>query len=313
MAFGRLARMCVGTGVAIGITSAIAPSFTTSLDRDDASSWLSAFLPVAHAHSKNTANNNNSTALRKSAVQFGAPIDQGMRHLPRTEHVVSFNGATKNPNWVCEHLTKYSIQQKGVDRDNCDFQSDPAIHSFFRTSNADFKGSGYDRGHMAAAANHRSSLSAMQETFYLTNISPQVGAGFNRDAWATLENYCRRLTNVYTDVYVVSGPLYLPKTMSNGKKFMQYEVIGPNNVAVPTHFFKVVAGEMADGKIEIQAFIMPNKQIESGHSLSEYLVPLEEAEKLSGFLFFEKVTNKYKCVMRKGNQLIGRFAKRDRT
>lgn len=64
---------------------------------------------------------------------------------------------------------------------------------------------------MAAAGNHKAHQKHVEQTFYLTNIAPQVGVGFNRNAWNKLEKYVRKMTEVYTDVYVCTGPLYLPK------------------------------------------------------------------------------------------------------
>ena len=73
---------------------------------------------------------------------------------------------------------------------------------------------------------------------------PQVGDGFNRDYWSHFEDFVRRLTNKYDDVRVMTGPLYLPKLGADGKYRVTYEVIGsPPNIAVPTHFFKLVVGE----------------------------------------------------------------------
>lgn len=80
-----------------------------------------------------------------------------------------------------------------------------------RSDNSDYKGSGYDRGHLAAAGNHKISQSIIEQTFYLSNMAPQVGVGFNRDSWNRLEDYVRKLTKVYSNVYVCTGPLYLPK------------------------------------------------------------------------------------------------------
>ena len=66
----------------------------------------------------------------------------------------------------------------------------------------------------------------MDETFYLTNMCPQVGDGFNRDYWSHFEDFVRRLTNKYDDVRVMTGPLYLPKLGADGKYRVTYEVIG---------------------------------------------------------------------------------------
>lgn len=111
--------------------------------------------------------------------------------------------------------------------------------------------SGYDRGHLAPAANHRASSAAMRDTFSLSNISPQVGPGFNRDYWARFEKFVRDLSKTCKMVYIVSGPLYLPRRRrandevasanSRAKYVMNYELLGeaPDLVAVPTHFYKV--------------------------------------------------------------------------
>jgi endonuclease G, mitochondrial len=83
--------------------------------------------------------------------------------------------------------------------------------SFHRSSNSDYKGSGFDRGHMAAAGNHRITQQHCDQTFVLSNMAPQVGKGFNRDAWNNLEQHVRKLTHFYKNVYICTGPLYLPR------------------------------------------------------------------------------------------------------
>lgn len=177
-----------------------------------------------------------------------------------------------------------------IDRSKCEFKPDNSIHPFFRSDNSDYKGSGYDRGHLAAAGNHRIHQKHVEETFFLSNISPQVGAGFNRHSWNRLEKHVRKLTNVYSDVYVCTGPLYLPKMDIDGKKYVKYEVIGANHVAVPTHFFKIVVGETKDSKFEMEAFVMPNTPIDDNAPLTNFQVPPESVERAAGLLFFDKIS-----------------------
>lgn len=83
--------------------------------------------------------------------------------------------------------------------------------SKIRATNNDYKQSGYDRGHLAAAGNHRICQEHVDQTFYLSNITPQVGPGFNRDIWNSLEKRVRNLTRSYKNVYVCTGPLFLPR------------------------------------------------------------------------------------------------------
>lgn len=79
----------------------------------------------------------------------------------------------------------------------------------------------------------------MDDTFTLSNMSPQVGKGFNRDKWNEVELYTRTRAMNARSVCVVTGPLYVPETSPDGKRYVRYEVIGGSDVAVPTHFFKV--------------------------------------------------------------------------
>ena len=106
----------------------------------------------------------------------------------------------------------------------------------FRAKLKDYFRSGYDRGHQVPAADAKWSQEAMDDTFALSNMCPQVGNGFNRDYWAHFEDFCRRLTQRYPSVRIVTGPLYLPrKDPTDNKWYVKYEMIGnPPSVAVPT-------------------------------------------------------------------------------
>lgn len=55
-----------------------------------------------------------------------------------------------------------------------------SVHMFHRATNGDYRGSGFDRGHLAAAANHKWSQKAMEDTFYLSNVAPQVNPHTHR-------------------------------------------------------------------------------------------------------------------------------------
>jgi len=126
-------------------------------------------------------------------------------------------------------------------------------------------------------------------------MSPQVGAGFNRDKWEHLERYTRGLTKVYRNVYVCTGPLYLPKAdPEDGKSYIKYQVIGKNNVAVPTHFFKVIVGEMeGSGDLEMEAYVLPNEKIPDHVPIQTFQVPPDSIERAAGLLFFNKVSRSH--------------------
>lgn len=87
-----------------------------------------------------------------------------------------------------------------------------------------------------------------------------------------MEKHVRRLTKKFTNVYVCTGPLFLPTKEVDGKSYIRYQVIGANSVAVPTHFYKVVVCESADGRLEMESYVMPNKIIENTTPLTVFQV-----------------------------------------
>lgn len=108
-----------------------------------------------------------------TTMQFGFPGFETLRS--RKSFVLSYDRRNRVPNWVFEHLTPKHIEyNENVNRVKSEFFEDSSIHPYFRSTNSDYKFSGYDRGHLAAAGNHRSSQEFLDDTFVLSNITPQV-------------------------------------------------------------------------------------------------------------------------------------------
>ena len=70
---------------------------------------------------------------------------------------------------------------------------------------------------------------------------------------------------------------------------MKYEVIGKNNVAVPTHFFKVALLENSSGEFEMLSFVMPNQVLPTKIDLKNYIVSPETIERAAGFHLFSRI------------------------
>ncbi|KAG1051451.1 hypothetical protein G6F46_003345 [Rhizopus delemar] len=250
----------------------------------------------------------------EGVLKFGnpGPINDLFK---RNAYTVSYNRRDRIPYWVGEHLTEESLKRgEGVSRDKSRFKGDVNLPEMFRAYPNDYTNSGYDRGHMAPAGDAVASQAGMDETFLLTNIAPQIGPGFNRQYWAYFEGFCRDLTKNFTDVYVYTGPLFLPKvgrntysladtrlrsdgtSIMNAMKFnqmsyeMSYSLIGSNgpNVAVPTHFFKILL-LIKDGNYFSGSFVLPNQAISRSVLLSQFQVDLKAIEKASGLQFFSEL------------------------
>ena len=237
------------------------------------------------------SNSSNSALVQlnpKGLFKYGFP---GPIHdiEDRYQYISCYNRQTRNPYWVLEHITPESLSMRNGNRKNSIFKEDERIPEMFRAKLQDYFRSGYDRGHQVPAADAKFSQDSMDSTFYLTNISPQVGAGFNRDYWSHFEYFCRQLTQKYSNVRIMTGPLFLPKKdEKDGKYRVTYEVIGnPPNVAVPTHFFKLIIAENPiqnpkSDKVSLAAFVLPNAPISNETKITDFEVPVNALERSTG-------------------------------
>ena len=111
--------------------------------------------------------------------------------------------------------------QNKVAKRKDNFRLDPVIKTGSAIL-ADYKGSGYDRGHLPPAGDMAWSKEAMSESFFLTNMSPQVPA-LNRGMWRILEEQIRTWALKEQELYIITGTIIRPN----------YKTIGPNKVTVP--------------------------------------------------------------------------------
>lgn len=177
--------------------------------------------------------------------------------------------------WVAYEINTAELV-KEANRSN-NFRPDPNI-STGSASLADYRGSGYDRGHLAPAADLAFSHQTMSESFYMSNMSPQA-AGFNRGVWKNLEAHVRDWAEEFGSVYVITGPV-LEKD--------EYPTIGENEVAVPEYYYKVLfAPEGRNGKPEMIGFLMPNEKTKEDYFA--FVVPVDEIERRTGLDFFHSL------------------------
>ena len=201
--------------------------------------------------------------------------------LKKEGYILCYDGRNRIPLWVFETLSKESLKAE-VNRKKGVFQSDTEIYASHRAGLEDYKESGFDRGHLAAAANHMRSEKELKGSFLLSNMAP-MDPDFNRGIWSRLESRSRMWTNDYEGVYVISGPLFLPEKQGS-KNEVHYRLIGKNQVAVPTHFFKIIIGKKGAQYVK-EAYVLPNTAISKDVSLREFLSSIEEIEKSSGIEF----------------------------
>ena len=220
-----------------------------------------------------TAKESESGLVAEDGIQnleMPAPIE-GEQIVRHTGYSLSYNEEAEQPSYVAYELTRAEVLTQNTERDD-DFRADPMI----LTGSAeldDYKKSGYDRGHMAPAADFRWSEEAMSDTFYLSNMSPQ-DPSFNRGIWADLEAAVRVMAYENNTVYVVTGPV-----LTDGP----YETIGENEVAVPKEYYKVIL-DYEEPEIKAIGFLLPNEG--TSKSLESFAVTVNEVEDKTGIDFY---------------------------
>jgi DNA/RNA endonuclease G (NUC1) len=143
--------------------------------------------------------------------QFGMPKAElylgPVKVIAREGYVLAHSSVSKIPYWVCEHSTVAEITGP-ADRDNSKFKPDPELAGLPRAELSDYKGSGFDRGHMAPAGDFKNSQPLMDQSFYLSNMVPQHGLTFNRGIWAELEGRTRDWVKKRGECWIISGPMF---------------------------------------------------------------------------------------------------------
>ncbi len=184
---------------------------------------------------------------------------------------LSYSEEHEQAEWVSYILTRERLQQPWVDRTDR-FEPDAKVGTGSATW-YDYRGSGYDRGHLAPAADMAFNKEAMETSFLMSNISPQ-SHDFNKGIWKELEQLTRTWAKKYKKLYIVTGPVL--SRPNKGK-------IGDNEVTIPSAFYKVLL-DISEPEQKGIAFIIPN-QI-SYEPLYEYVASIDQVEEITGINFF---------------------------
>ena len=205
----------------------------------------------------------------------------------------SYNAEYKIPNWAFYELTLAETMGRLPRSDN--FQPDPSVKYRESAQLTDYRGSGYDRGHMAPSMDFNWDADIEDETYFLSNMCPQ-GHDFNSGIWLDLEHQVRRWAERDSAICVVCGPI-LPRKDKNGKLInpvtnqeYQIKTIGRNKVLVPEHFFKVILSPFGDHPKAI-GFIMPNQNVmrrdgRGNAPVKDFAKNVDYVEKVTGIDFF---------------------------
>lgn len=184
-------------------------------------------------------------------------------------YTVAFQTHWHQPRWVAYQLTRTEV---GGGEPRRKFTPDPAIASM-TALDAYYKNSGFDRGHLAPAADMAFDNEAMKQSFYFSNVSPQVPS-FNRGIWKQLEERVRSWAARYDSLYIATGPLFLREDTAYVKGYLP----------VPTHFYKALLVH-SQGRWQAVAFCLPQSATGS-ESYWLYSLTVDSLQSVSGLDFF---------------------------
>ena len=185
-------------------------------------------------------------------------------------YTLSYNSKYKQANWVAYLLTRPSTSLRTRFQRGEFFAPDPLIPG--TDFSVDYQKSGYDRGHLAPAADMGYSMETMVQSFFYSNMSPQLPR-FNRGVWKKLEMQVRNWAVEYDSLYVVTGPIF-DSVMPT---------IGPHRVAVPKAYYKVLL-QKRNGNWKGIGFILPNSNTKV--DFKEYATNIDKVEEITGLDFF---------------------------
>jgi len=201
---------------------------------------------------------------------------------------LKYNEEHEQADWVRYTLTKEHLMMKQVARKN-NFKVDTLVKTG-SAAPADYKHSGYDRGHLAPAADMSWSKETMEESFYMSNMSPQLPS-FNRGIWKRLEGKIRDWAKKYDTLYVVTGPVLRDSL----------KTIGKNKVSVPEYFYKALLVYTTNNKKAI-GFILPNAK--SSTAIDSFAVSVDSVESVTGIDFFSTLPDPIENILESNKELF---------
>jgi endonuclease G len=204
--------------------------------------------------------------------------------IVRDGYALEHSSLDKIALWVAERVDRSQLQGSVPRRNK--FAPDPQL-SGPRAELADYRGSGYDRGHQAPAGNQTTDQRLKDETFFLSNMAPQE-PNLNQQLWATLEDKTRVWVHASGHAYEITGGFFYDPQEENpttADGIIDYTTIGPGDVAVPTHFYKIIIAPDDTGTVQAIAFVAANHAHQRPFDFATLIRSIDWIEERTGIDF----------------------------
>ena len=213
-----------------------------------------------------------SSTQKTLEIPYYSKNEDIVKHFAYT---LSFDTIHKQSVWIAYELTKDELV-KNVKRKN-KFIVDTLVAGK-TAKNADYRKSGYDRGHLAPAADMVWNKTAMTESFLYSNICPQLPR-FNRGIWKKLESKVRTWAKKYNNIYIATGPVFVSDSDST---------IGKDKIPIPSYFYKTIL-VYNDTLKQAIGFVFPHKNIKG--NIFDFAVSVDSVESFTNIDFYHSLPN----------------------
>jgi endonuclease G len=263
---------------------------------------LTIYIPTQGAESPKENEAGEEQELIDINLQWGYLGEKGLL-LKKGYFTINYSEKWKIPYWVAYHISADRLQIK-VHRTN-DFRADIELPKGSRAEPYDYaKKYGFAKGHHVTPEAFRYDKEAVSKTFLLSTISPQTYQ-LNRYVWSPLEKEILSTVAKMEEAWVFSGNLFLNQ---DNEKTEPSKFIGPNDIAVPTHFFKVILFRDKGSNYFMEAYLIPNQK-KFSFNYTDHLETVKELEKITKYEFFPKLDLDAKTIERLKSSLPSKIKK----
>ena len=211
----------------------------------------------------------HTTSLTKDEFFYLFPKQTKSQILHYRKFSLAYNENAEQADWVAYRLYPNSINKKVKRKNN--FRKDHKVITS-SASLEDYKGTGYDRGHLAPAKAMSYNKQSISESFLMSNMSPQLPS-FNRGIWKRLESQVRDWIAISDSLYVVTGPV-LNSSLPT---------IGVNKVSIPKAYYKTIL-RFYRGDVNGIGFLLKHEK--SSKKIADFATSIDTIEKITGLNFF---------------------------
>ncbi len=218
----------------------------------------------------------DKTGSQRLSLAVSLPqSSQSLKHLDHTYYQIGYDTSHKQASWCAYLLTGEMVANNdAAKRGNTSFKKDPKLKKHYCVT-SDYTKSGYVRGHLCPSKDMCWSEEAMKETFYMSNVSPQLSK-LNNGLWKSLETKTRSWATEFDSIIVLTGPVLNDKIGE----------IGKNRVSVSGSFYKIIA-DISAPEYKMIAFVMDNADLKGG--IFDYATSVRQVETLTGLDFFPEI------------------------